>query len=381
MRTMKKITNVGMVMVIVLVTIFTMNLKEEVFADEEIERYIFDAKLVNAGDFGAYCKTNKISTKDPHYNWNLGDFVMTGYTACTKDQNGDAVFLKTFEDEVTLSFDLQQDIDKLNGNGKLFIDNDKRGQDEILKTKKTNFKKGALLVRYTDPDNKTYDTEIYTDFLTGNSKGAENMSVVFNEEGVYEVALDYKVESSKIKAFGGSLGTHNRYRMSFKFTVQNGTNTGFVFDESDGKEIEDFSIAPEGFYIDLANSKYVDVEYKWEVLNSKGTGLITQESAVAKDGDEFTKEGIYTVTFKNDYVDEKVTRTICVGQDEALKEYITNGKVVVTSNSELNEKIVKSNMEKGEEVANKKLKLGMMATVVTILITVLIGISLKRENM
>lgn len=375
---MKKLMSFTMIMVVFITTVIFTNFNvEKVYADDD-SKYVFATKLVNAGDFGPYNKSNKISTKDPHYNWNLGDFVMTGYTSYSENSDGNVVFLKTVDDEITLSFDLQQDIDKLNGNKKLFIDNDKKGQDEILGTQKTNFKKGALLIRYTDPDNKTHDTQIYTNFLSGNSKGAENMSIVFNEEGTYEVALDYKIESSKIKAFGGSLGTHNRYRMSFEFAVQNGTNTGFIFNNDNGQEIEDMSVVSNGFYIDLANSRYIDVEYKWEILNNDGTKLITQESAVAKDGDVFTKEGIYTITFKNEYVDEDVTRRICVGENKVLENYIHTGKIENTSITYKENMVSKTRSQNNKEQDTKVFERG--GVVLVSLTVIIIAIILKKRE-
>ena len=57
----------------------------------------------------------ELGIKDPHYGWELGQFFVSGYTRNSKDDNGRQVFLKNVGDQITLWFNLKQDIDKLNG--------------------------------------------------------------------------------------------------------------------------------------------------------------------------------------------------------------------------------------------------------------------------
>lgn len=307
----------------------------EVFADEKASEnniYYIDAEEYNAGDNSGYSKKKTINSKDPHYGWKLGQFVMTGFTSHEEDKDGNQVFLKTVGDDLTLSFDLQQDITKLNGDEKKYIVVDKKGYDQEFGTPKTNFGKGTLFIRYTDPNNKASEPQIYTNFLTGESENAENMTVILHEEGVYEVALDYKVEEP---AF--IVKSHDSYRMSFKFTVQNGNDMGFLRENGTGKELKNCSITENGFYIDLANSKYLNVQVKREELNSSGTELITDTRAnkVATDGESFTSEGIYTITVRNEYVDEPTTKTIYVGDDALLKAYVASGRPLAEIQEEL----------------------------------------------
>lgn len=80
----------------------------------------------NAGK--GYAKTEQADDKkDVHYGWVLGDFVVTGFSKQTEGKNGDPVFVKTKGDLITLSYNLKQDINKIDGNDKITIANDKKG--------------------------------------------------------------------------------------------------------------------------------------------------------------------------------------------------------------------------------------------------------------
>ena len=81
-----------------------------------ISIYYFSADAVNAGVDTGYAKQDTISGDDKHFGWRLGRFFLTGFTRVTADENQQPVFIKTLGDSVTLWFDLEQDIDALNGN-------------------------------------------------------------------------------------------------------------------------------------------------------------------------------------------------------------------------------------------------------------------------
>ena len=66
-----------------------------------------------------YYGSKPIDIKDPHYGWDLGHFFVSGFTDDTQGKNGTPVFLKNVGDQVTLWFNLEQDIDKLNNNDHL----------------------------------------------------------------------------------------------------------------------------------------------------------------------------------------------------------------------------------------------------------------------
>ena len=102
-----------------------------------------------------YYGSKAIDVKDPHYGWDLGHFFVSGYTEDTFDRDGDYVFLKNVGDQVTLWFNLEQDIDKLNGNERLVINADTKGYDRDFEVPKTNFGRGTLIIRKTDYHNLT----------------------------------------------------------------------------------------------------------------------------------------------------------------------------------------------------------------------------------
>ena len=109
--------------------------------------------LTNTGKDNGYSGHNDITSKDPHYGWELGQFFVNGYTRETRDKvNGTPIFLKNVGDRVTLWFNLKQDITCLNGNSSLQISEDTNGYDQYFQTGQTNMKRGTLIIRYTDYD-------------------------------------------------------------------------------------------------------------------------------------------------------------------------------------------------------------------------------------
>ncbi len=127
-----------------------------VYAAKENNTYYLGETQVKK-DAG-YEEDKKMKQSDLHYGWNLGEFCISGFTRQTTDEDGNPVFLKNVGDTVELTFKLEQDIEKLNGDNALFIYNDTNGYDnyfEISKDERTSFGYGTLLVKYTDYQNKT----------------------------------------------------------------------------------------------------------------------------------------------------------------------------------------------------------------------------------
>lgn len=78
-------------------------------------KYYYD-KVVNTGLDNGYSESNSIKEGDPHFGWKLGRFVVSGFTSRAGDDV--SVFLKNSGDQVELSFQLNQNIDSLNGDNK-----------------------------------------------------------------------------------------------------------------------------------------------------------------------------------------------------------------------------------------------------------------------
>lgn len=295
--------------------------------NEKVNNLKFSLGEKSKVDVDGYTEESKIEKDDVHYGWNLGDFFVSGYSSNTTDSNGNNVFLKNAGDKVTLWFNLSQDINKLNKKDGLTIGNDNDGYDEYFETPRTDFGKGALIVRYTDYENVKHEPTIYKNYLVANTLQGADTKVQLFEEGDYEVALDYIVKSDRNLLGFIPKSDENHYKVFFKFSVRNGNCMVFPMDLKTNAELANNSIAENGFYLDLAKSRYLDVNIKREVLNEGANGLVedVRFNRPAKDGDKYTEEGIYTITVKNKYTDQITEKVMYVGDNEVLKAYVVTG--------------------------------------------------------
>jgi hypothetical protein len=292
---------------------------------------IFDGHTLktNTGKDNGYSGNNKIGIDDPHYGWEIGDFKVTGFTSTAKDEYGDIVFLKNLNDEIELKFFLNQNIEALNGNDNLKISDDKNTYDEYFETKKTDFGRGALIVRKTDYQGNKDVPTIYKDFLSAKVVGADT-TIDLYEEGDYEVALDYEiVEGSIIKSY-------ENYRVFFKFSVRNGNCMVYPNDIKTGAELSNGSYTENGFSLNLADSRYLTIGIKRDIMSSNGNGLENfRFNRPASDGEQYTEEGIYTFTVYNLYTKESTTVKIYVGKNNIMKAHLRYGIPI----SEINERV------------------------------------------
>ena len=292
----------------------------------ETKRYLGEA--VNAGHDTGYSQNQKIKDDDPHFGWKLGSFYVDGYTRVTENKSGDPVFLKTVGDTVTLWFELNQDINKLNGNDKLIINDDKNGYDEYFGIEKTDFGRGVLIIRHTDYRNSASSPVQYIDYLAATASKDAAVEVRLCEEGDYEVALNYEIRKNNMNIFGWNpLPTYNDYRIFFRFSVRNGNCMVYPFDVVTGAELTNSSITENGFYLDLAKSRYLNIDIKKEIRRAGAEGLTedTRFNKPAKDGKAYTDEGIYTITVSNLYTNQTTTKIIYVGTDSVLKAHVVTG--------------------------------------------------------
>ena len=276
---------------------------------------------VRTKNFDGYFGEELIDKDDIHYGWDLGNFFVSGYTDEVKDNDGNMVFLKNVGDKVTLLFKLNQNIDKLNNDEDLSITADTEGYDQYFETPKMNFGRGVLIIRYTDYNNVKAEPTIYTNYLEANASVGADTKVQLFEEGDYEVALDYQVTSDKL------IDKIGHYRIFFKFSVRNGNCMVYPFDVKTGNELTNSSMTENGFRLDLAKSRYLKINLKRETLKDSADGLVedTRFNGPAKDGAEYTDEGIYTITVSNEYTGQFTTKKIYVGTNNILRAYMTTG--------------------------------------------------------
>ena len=297
-------------------------------------------ELNRVDKFEGYTGKKEINSEDPHYGWKLGKFYVSGYTDTddTGNEIDNIVFLKAVGDRVTLGFNLLQDINCLKGNSNLSIIEDPSNFDQYFETPRMNFGKGALIVRKINENNDKEPAIEYTNFLLANATVGADTKIDLFEEGDYEVALDYKLQNEKRKVLGASvLPEEANYRIYFKFSVRNANCMVYPFDVKTGGELTNSSMTENGFYLDLAKSKYLKVIVKKEVLKDGYDGLTedTRFNQSAKAGDSFTDEGIYTITVTNPYTKQTTVKKICVGKNNVLKAHMTTGLSI----SEINDKL------------------------------------------
>ncbi|WP_270478873.1 hypothetical protein [Faecalibacterium prausnitzii] len=276
-------------------------------------------EAIRVKDFDNYYGTEDISPKDIHYGWTLGHFIVSGFTRKEKNPDNTLVFLKNAGDQVKLSFHLEQDITALNGNPKLTITDDTNGRDQYFQTEKMDFGRGLVIVRYTDDTYKKSKPIYYRDYLKANATGADT-EIQLCEEGDYEVALDYEVTKDEL------IDKVGHYRITFNFSVRNGNSMFFPMDLATGAELVNGSVAENGFRIDMAKSRYLSIDVKYSVLNPIGDSYVedTRFNRPAKDGNQYTDEGIYTITARSDYSEEPTVKKIIVGNDFTALAYVVN---------------------------------------------------------
>ncbi|MDO5042376.1 MAG: hypothetical protein Q4D92_02570 [Slackia sp.] len=292
-------------------------------SDDRISGW-YMGEAVNAGHDTGFSENNEITNEDPHFGWSLGRFYVTGYTSKTGSDDV-PVFLKNTGDKVALWFELEQNIDSLNGIEGLSVSRDENGFDQRFQVGKTDFGRGTLIVRHTDYRNAASDPIVYTNYLEANAQEGESVQVELFEEGDYEVTLDYELKQNNKLLFVPTPASYNDYRISFEFKVRNGNSMAYLFDTETGGELFDRAVAPHGFRIDTAGSHYLDIAVRREVMNDEGSGLTeVRLNSVAGDGSEFVDEGVYTITVKNPSTSERTEKRIYVGEDRILKAVVVN---------------------------------------------------------
>ena len=278
----------------------------------------------------------KIKSEDPHNDWKLGKFYISGYTDVMYDRDI-PVFLKVPGDKAALWFNLEHALDKCNGRTDIKVDYISSGSDTYFETPEiNNFGRGTLIIRKTDKNNKK-KRYIYTNYLEASASVGANTRVDLFEEGDYEVALDYQLHYDKPFVFGTTSTKLFSYRVFFEFKVRNGDVSAFIRDVDTDQFITNADIAENGFYIDVANSQYLTLSIKREVLSESLDGVVedTKFLGVAKEGRHYTDDGIYTVTVKNQATGDSVEKKVYVGDSDVLKAHVATG----ISISEINERL------------------------------------------
>ncbi len=284
--------------------------------------------VAKTGLDNGYRNTLEVGKDDPHFGLSIGKFYISGFTGVTSEDQKHFIFLKTVGDNVELHFELAQDIDMIGGDTAVTINRDNGGYDHQFGVSPTDFGRGTLIVRFTDYQNNTGEPQIYTDYLAAKSTGTADTVISLNEEGDYEVALDYEIrKDTRVLGTAVTSSSFTNYRIHFTFSVRNGNCMVFPFDIVTGEELTNTAITSNGFRLDLARSRFLTINVKLSTL-IQGAGGVVEDvrfNRPARDGEEYTREGIYTITVQNEYTGQETVKTLYVGSDDRLIEYVTQG--------------------------------------------------------
>lgn len=306
-----------MSLVVVLFTVFSLF----TYSYAEKPKYYLGCSY-RTGTNNGYDDCQAIQRNDVHFGNRLGRFQISGFTSKTimgDDENGyDLYFLKTVGDEVKLSFLLEENIDQLFHNPDLIICEDKNGWNNYFEIPKTQFGRGTLIIQYMDLDGNFHDPVIYTDYLSGVKHKAETDVYVF-EEGYYEVELDYEISKDKL------IGSKKYdYCMFFSFWVINGNSMTYIFDSKTGSELFNGDSTDNGFVIDFAGTKTLDVLVQRDVESNNGWD--TRFNRAASDGEVFVSPGRYTIDVMNLFTGANTIKQIFVntqsGSEESAEEIV-----------------------------------------------------------
>ncbi len=294
-------------------------------------------ELINTGHDNGFSGDEVIDKDDPHYGWNMGHFFINGYSGKNVTSDGIPIFLKNVGDKVTLWFNLEQGMDTSNpedslpliSKEKLALSRDENGYDRAFGTVQTHLGYGALMIQYTDEDGVKHDPVIYNDFLYANTRTGADKRVVLLEEGDYEVHLNYEL----VRPTTPVTKKYNDYQISFKFYIRNGNCMAYPFDIVTGNELRDNSITENGFKLDLAKSRYLNLNVKYETVVADSDGRYSTDiryNRPANEGMEYTEPGIYTfdITNTNTNPVQHTTKTIFVGNDSILFALANSGKTL-----------------------------------------------------
>ena len=195
------IKTISIIFVISLLSLFVfIGVNAEEKAKDSSNVYYLGESVKTGWDNG-YKGEEKITEGDVHFNWKIGEFYVDGFTSTVKGDDNTPIFLKNVGDKVQLWFSLKQDIEKLNNDENLSISEDSNGSDDFFSVPKTDFGRGALIIRKTDYTNAKSDPIVYTDYLAAKASPDADTEVELCEEGDYEVALDYEIKNDPRKIF------------------------------------------------------------------------------------------------------------------------------------------------------------------------------------
>lgn len=280
---------------------------------------LFEMKKV--GDNYKFCV---LRADDVHRGNTVGYFYVDNYTKVILDEPiadpslsnpSDRIqtytILKNYGDKIALKYKKTSHIDAVGGFKDVWVCPYSDGCGH-----------GYLKILFKDHTGSVKDEQYFYDFLAGEGFSEAGKTVYLCEEGDYDAKVEYLLEHE-----GMIYNDTFRYVYHVKFQVRNGNCIIFPRDLKTNGELLNGGYTENGFKADFAGARYLDVNVKCTVFNEGVDGTVedVRFNRPCKDGENFTEEGIYTITVSNRYTKETIEKKIYVGSNPLIKAHMSSG--------------------------------------------------------
>ena len=298
--------------------------------------YMFNETKTTADNNG-YANPSALGAGDPLLGVNVVDIEIGNFSSTTIF-NGKRVFLKTSPDVPVLSINLNADLSNLGGSGAYVCSDSATVVSDYGYRGKVGY--GLLAIEHTDHTGKK-ETFFIPDLFNVLKENGDIIPAFFGEEGSYRISVFFETERyvNTVKDWKNpfyykkkKVYEYRNYRVDTgRFELRNGNTMVYTFNSA-GNEISNGSVVTDGFYLDLANSHYLDVQLQKEVIGNSGflgETTDTRFNTVGVDKRFYDSEGLYTIVVSNPVTGASTTKKILV----AGQENSTLKKAVATTYS------------------------------------------------
>lgn len=295
--------------------------------------YTFNETKTTADNNG-YANPSALDAGDPLLGVNVVDIEIGNFSSTTTIFNGTRVFLKTAPDVPVLSINVNADLGNLGASGAYVCSDSATVISDYGYRGKVGY--GLLAIEHTDYTGKT-ETFFTPDLFNVLKENGDIIPAFFGEEGLYRISVFFETERyvKTVKDWKNpfyykkkKVYEYRNYRVDASYEIRNGNTMVYTFDSA-GNEISNGSVVTDGFYLDLANSHYLDVQIKKEVVGNSGflgETTDTRFNTVGVDKRFYDSEGLYTIVVSNPITGASTTKMILVAglKDESLKKAVAN---------------------------------------------------------
>ena len=284
--------------------------------------YMFNETKTTADNNG-YANPSALGAGDPLLGVNVLEIVIGNFSSTTIF-NGKRIFLKTSPDVPVLSINVNTDLGNLGGSGAYICSDSATVVSDYGYRGKVGY--GLLAIEHTDYTGKT-ETFFTPDLFNVLKESGDIIPAFFGEEGLYRISVFFETERyvKTVKDWKNpfyykkkKVYEYRNYRVDASYEIRNGNTMVYTFDSA-GNEISNGSVVTDGFYLDLANSHYLDVQIKKEVVGNSGflgETTDTRFNTIGVDKRFYDSEGLYTIVVSNPVTGASTTKKLLVAGQE-----------------------------------------------------------------